>query len=211
MSELKESIESLFVDRYDVALAREVNAGPPQATPTTKFDFIEYAEHAASWTQQNFLDEVCAALWARGMTNVAESGFENILTVSENEFEWELFIEAHISGGSGIEIIFTAVSDFWCTSAKRVSLVTSRILQAGTLTHATLPVTVVIAPRQYGDRAELGSLGLCPQLHLCCMLFAGSAGLQGASAGISGKRASPYVVDNSRSEVDLARKLKDQK
>jgi len=98
------------------------------------------------WTQQDLLDEVCAVLWGHGMLNVAESDYENILTVSENDFVWELFIKAHNTSESGMVIIFTAVSDQWCTSAKRVDLVTDRIAQAAVLTHATLPVNVAIDP-----------------------------------------------------------------
>jgi hypothetical protein len=146
MPELTKSDESRSVERFEVAPARKVKVGPSQTAPITKLHFLEYAEHAALWTQQDLLDEVCAVLWGHGMLNVAESDYENILTVSENDFVWELFIKAHNTSESGMVIIFTAVSDQWCTSAKRVDLVTDRIAQAAVLTHATLPVNVAIDP-----------------------------------------------------------------
>ena len=57
-----------------------------------KLPFVEYMQQPASWIQQEHLDEVPAALQSHGMSDVEESGYKNVLTVSEEECTWELYV-----------------------------------------------------------------------------------------------------------------------
>jgi hypothetical protein len=105
-----------------------------------------YSSRTRSWSPQEYCDDVLTALSSAGMTNASESIWDNMLTVTEPEFVWELYITVDCPQGSKVRFAFAAVADEWSASPQRVKQVAKALARAAFLLTLARPATVVTAP-----------------------------------------------------------------
>ena len=105
-----------------------------------------YSSRTRNWGPEEYCDDVRTVLRSAGMTNVSESDWENMLTVTEAEFDWELYITVDRPQGSQVRFTLTAVSADWCASPKRVDQVAKALARAALLLTLARPATIVTAP-----------------------------------------------------------------